>query len=349
MTDTPNETASPDPEAPPRPAESLEAAAVGPNAPRLMRMATYAAVATAFVLMVVKLGAWLMTDSVALLSSLIDSTLDGLASLVNLFAVRQALEPPDEEHRFGHGKAEPLAGLAQAAFVSGSALLLVAEAASRVVNPVAVKQGGVGIAVMLFAIAATVGLVAFQKYVVRKTRSVAITADSLHYTGDVLINASVIASLLLAMGLGWNWADPLFGLGIAGFLLWNAWGIARESLDLLMDREFDEEERARILEIARDHDWVEEVHDLRTRSSGTQKFIQLHLEMDRNLTLLKAHAIADQVQARLLKEFPGADVMIHQDPANIREPHHDDIAYADREHGVPKDTMPRTTLPKREQ
>lgn len=338
MTESPSETAPP---------TSLEAAAVGPGAPRLMRLATYAAVATAFVLVAVKLVAWLMTDSVALLSSLIDSTLDGLASLVNLFAVRHALQPADEEHRFGHGKAEPLAGLAQAAFVSGSALLLVAEAASRIVNPVPVKQGAVGIGVMVFAIIATLGLVAFQKYVVRRTQSVAITADSLHYTGDVLINISVIVSLLLAIGLGWAWADPLFGLGIAAFLLWNAWGIARDSLDLLMDREFDEADRTRILDIARSHEWVEDVHDLRTRSSGTRKFIQLHLEMDRNLTLLKAHAISDQVQARLLREFPGADVMIHQDPANIREPHHDEIAYQDREQGVPEDPMPKTSLPKR--
>lgn len=331
----------------PRPPEpdSLEAAAAAPGAPRLMRLATYAAVATAFVLMAVKLVAWLMTDSVALLSSLIDSTLDGLASLVNLFAVRQALQPADAEHRFGHGKAEPLAGLAQAAFVSGSALLLIAEAVSRLVTPVVVQQGGIGIGVMVFSIVATIGLVLFQKHVVRKTGSVAITADSLHYTGDVLINASVILSLLLSMVLGWVWADPLFGLGIAAFLLWNAWGIARDSLDLLMDREFDEAERQRILDIARDHDWVEDVHDLRTRSSGTQQFIQLHLEMDRALTLLKAHAISDQVQARIQKAFPQAEVIIHQDPAGIREPHHGTIAYQDREHGVPDEPMPRPPLP----
>lgn len=336
-------------ESKPQPAPgSFEAAAADPQAPRLMRMATYAAVTTAFVLMAVKLVAWLMTDSVALLSSLIDSTLDGLASLVNLFAVRQALQPADEEHRFGHGKAEPLAGLAQAAFVSGSAVLLIAEASSRLVNPVEVKQGAVGIGVMLFAIAATIALVLFQKYVVRKTSSVAINADSLHYTGDVLINASVIVSLLLAMILGWSWADPLFGLGIAGFLLWNAWGIARDSLDLLMDREFDEADRTRILDIARSHDWVEDVHDLRTRSSGTQQFIQLHLEMDRNLTLLKAHAISDQVQFRIQKAFPQAEVIIHQDPAGIREPHHDDIAYQDREHGIPDEPMPRPALPDRD-
>jgi ferrous-iron efflux pump FieF len=311
------------------------------GASRLMRSATYAAVGTAFLLMAVKLVAWLLTDSVALLSSLIDSTLDGLASLVNLVAVRQALQPPDEEHRFGHGKAEPLAGLAQAAFVGGSAMFLVAEAGSRLIHPVAVRQGAVGIGVMAFAMVATLALVAYQKYVVRKTRSVAIGADSLHYTGDLLINASVIASLLLSMTLGWSLADPVFGMAIAGFLMWNAWGIARDSLDLLMDRELDEEERERILDIARAHERVYDVHDLRTRSAGTRQFIQLHLEMDRSLTLMKAHAVADQVQSRIEAAFPDAEVIIHQDPSGLREPHHGRIAYADREHGIPREPMPK--------
>lgn len=329
-------------------ADTLEVAALRSGA-GLMRWATYAAVGTAFVLMAVKFIAWMMTDSVAMLSSLIDSLLDGMASLINMFAVHQALRPADAEHRFGHGKAEPLAGLAQAAFVMGSGIFLVVEAMSRLIQPVAVQQGLVGVGVMVFSILLTLGLVGFQKYVIHHTKSVAISADSLHYTGDVLINLSVIASLLLSMYLGWTIADPLFGLGIAGFLMYNAWGIARQSLDLLMDREFEEADRATILEIARGHPWVHDAHDLRTRSSGQQQFIQLHLEMDRHLSLLKAHAIADQVEARIRKAFPNAEVIIHQDPAGLKEPGHDALTYRDREEGPPEEPLPDVDVPNKDQ
>lgn len=297
---------------------------------RLMRRATYAAVGVAGVLVVVKLIAYIATGSVALLSSLIDSALDSAASIVNLIAVRHALQPADEEHRFGHGKAEPLAGLGQAAFITGSSVFLLIEAAKRLWDPQPVTQGWVGIVVMVFAIVATMGLVAYQKHVVRRTSSVAINADSLHYTGDVLINVSVIVSILLSTLAGFPYADPLFAVGIAGYLLWNAKGIFTESLDLLMDREFPHEDREKILEIARANKYVHDAHDLRTRSSGQQQFIQLHLELDRDLSLVKAHAIAEQVEHRLRHAFPRADVIIHQDPVGIVEPHHGDLAYQDK-------------------
>lgn len=297
---------------------------------RLMRRATYAAVAVAFTLIIVKVVAYVMTGSVALLSSLIDSALDTAASVVNLIAVRHALQPADEEHRFGHGKAEPLAGLGQAAFITGSSIFLVIEAVDRIVTPQEVTRGWVGIGVMLFAIVATFALVAYQKRVVAQTGSVAITADSLHYTGDVLINGSVIISIVLAAWADFPYADPVFAIGIAAYLLWNARTIFLSSLDLLMDREFPDEDREKILSIARGHPRVHDAHDLRTRSSGQQQFIQLHLEMDRDLTLAKAHAIADKVERDIRKEFPAADVIIHQDPVGIVESHHDDLAYQDK-------------------
>lgn len=286
----------------------------------LLRWATYAATATALTLVTVKVIAWLMTDSVALLSSTIDSLLDGAASLVNLLAVRQALQPADEDHRFGHGKAEPLAGLAQAAFVAGSGVLLLVQAGGRLLSPVAVKQGEMGMAVMAFAIVATLALVSFQKYVIRRTSSVAIAADSLHYTGDVLINGSVIVSLALTMWLGWDWVDPIFAIGIAGFLVFNAWTIARDSFDLLMDRELPDNERAKIAALARENPGVLNVHDLRTRSSGPQQFIQLHLTMDAKLSLWQAHAIGDEVEERIRAAFPAAEVIIHHDPSGLDEP-----------------------------
>lgn len=288
---------------------------------RLMRLATYASVAAACLLIVVKLAAWVLTDSVAILSTLIDSVLDAAASLINLLAVRHALQPADREHRFGHGKAEPLAGLGQAAFIAGSGLFLVIEAAGRFAEPRPVSQGWVGIGVMVFSIVVTFALVRFQKYVIAHTDSVAITADSLHYTGDLLINGSVIISLLLAMFLGVRMADPLFAIGIALFLVWNAWHILQDSFDLLMDREFPEDEREQIKEICRANPGVRNVHDLRTRSSGPQRFIQLHLEMDGTLPLWQAHAIGDQVEAAILEAFPAAEVIIHHDPAGIQEGH----------------------------
>jgi ferrous-iron efflux pump FieF len=287
----------------------------------LMRSATYAAVGVACTLIVIKLTAWLATGSVALLSTLIDSLLDVGASLVNLIAVRHALQPADRDHRFGHGKAEPLAGLAQSAFVAGSGLFLIIESAGRFTDPQQITRPLVGILVMGASIVLTFALVAFQKYVVAKTKSMAVGADSLHYTGDVLINGSVIVSLLLSSHFNIAFIDPLFAIGIAIYLLWNALGIARSSMDHLMDREFPEAEREKIKQIARTYPGVQNAHDLRTRSSGAQSFIQLHLEMDGKLTLLEAHAIADAVEQKLRDAFPEAEVIIHQDPAGLSEQH----------------------------
>lgn len=289
------------------------------RAARLMRLATYASVSVAVVLIVAKFAAWLATDSVSLLSTLIDSLLDAGASLINLFAVRQALQPADREHRFGHGKAEPLAGLAQAAFICGSAAFLLIEAGKRFIQPKVLENTETGIAVMVFSIALTVALVLFQRHVVRQTDSVAIHADSVHYRMDVLVNASVIVSLILATRLGWGWADPLFATAIAGYIVWGAAVIGRQALNLLMDRELSDAERQRIRQIVLAHPDVRDMHDLRTRSSGLQLFIQLHLEMDGTLTLARAHEISDQVEAEIERAYPKAEVIIHEDPEGVDE------------------------------
>jgi ferrous-iron efflux pump FieF len=288
---------------------------------RLMRLATYAATGTAGLLVVIKLTAWAMTGSLALLSSLIDSLLDSGASLVNLFAVRHALQPADYNYRFGHGKAEPLAGLAQSAFVAGSAIFLLIEISGRFFNPTPVVKGEVGIAVMLLSVLATLGLVAFQKHVVKQTGSVAVEADSLHYTGDVLINGSVIVSLMIGMHFDWPYADPIFAGAIALYLIKSAWEIANSSLSLLMDRELPNEDREKIIDIALDHPEVKGVHDLRTRSSGPQSFIQLHLVMDGDLSLKDAHAVADLTEHKIRAAFPYSEVIIHQDPTGLNEDH----------------------------
>lgn len=286
---------------------------------RLMRWATYASTGTALSLVVVKLVAWWLTDSVALLSSLVDSLLDGTASLVMLLAVRQSLVPPDREHRFGHGKAEPLAALAQACLITGSALFLVIEALRRLVEPTPISHGAVGLGVMVYSLCATFLLTRFQNYVVRRTGSVAIRADALHYLGDLLMNVAVIVALLLSSELGWTYADPLFGLAIAAFILRGALRIGLDAYDMLMDRELPDEDRQRIVELVRQHSEVLGVHELKTRASGRTTFIQLHLEIDGGMTLYRAHAIAEAVEAELQTAYPGAEVTIHQDPHVLPE------------------------------
>jgi ferrous-iron efflux pump FieF len=286
---------------------------------RLMRRATYASIAVAAVLIVAKTAAWGVTGSISVLSSLLDSLLDAVASAVNLFAVHHALTPADREHRFGHGKAEPLAGLAQAAFITGSAGLLLIQAAQRLRNPPPIEHGEVGIAVMVLSIALTLGLVAYQRHVVRATGSVAIGADRLHYAGDLLLNLSVIAALVLSAWFGIRHADPVFGIAVAIFILVSALRIGRQSLDLLMDRELPDDQRARIREIVLGHAEVKSLHDLRTRSSGLDIFIQLHIELDPDMRLSRAHEVSDEVETAIHAAFPNAEVIIHQDPAGVEE------------------------------
>ncbi len=291
----------------------------GEGAGPLMRRATYASVSVAGLLLVVKLVAWIYTDSVALLSSMVDSLLDFGASTLNLLAVRHALTPADSAHRFGHGKMESIAGLGQAAFIAGSAAFLLFEAGSRFVHPRPVENGAVGVAVMVFSILLTFALVRFQGHVVRKTGSVAISADSIHYKADLLMNIGVIVALVLATGFGWQLADPIFATLVAFYILASAWKIASASVDMLMDRELDDGQRARIRDIALGHPEVRDMHDLRTRTSGTNVFIQFHLVLDSEITLLRAHEIADEVEANVRDDFPAAEVIIHQDPEGIEE------------------------------
>lgn len=292
----------------------------GAAAGRLRHRALMASVAVATVLIGLKFLAWLVTGSVALLSSLIDSLLDVAASIVNLLAVHHAMSPADREHRFGHGKAEPLAVLGQSAFITGSALLLLAEAVRRLVIPTPVDNPPAGITVIAFSILVTIGLVAYQRSVVRRTGSLAVSADELHYRGDLILNGSVILALVLGGVLGVPYLDPAFGAAIGLWIVWSATRLARLSLTQLMDRELPDDERARIRAIAEAHPEVSAVHDLRTRAAGPTAFIQLHLEMPGTLPLLRAHEIADEVEAALREAYPYAEIIIHEDPAGLEEP-----------------------------
>ena len=285
----------------------------------LMRRATYASVLVALTLIVTKFVVWRLSGSVALLSSLLDSALDLVASLITLVAVRHALTPADREHRFGHGKAEALSALGQSAFVGISAILLTFASVRRILVPRAIEVEELAVGVMALSLVLTVLLVLFQRRVVRETGSFAVSADSLHYLTDILINVGIGAGLVAVWVLGWELLDPLIALSVAAYLAFTAWKIARSSLDMLMDREFSDDMRRRIRDIALSHNDVNSMHDLRTRSSGVHSFIQFHLELDGDILLSQAHAIADEVEALLKEEFPQAEVLIHQDPSGVQE------------------------------
>lgn len=286
---------------------------------RLMRRATYAAVVVAITLISIKSVAFYLTGSVAMLGTLMDSLLDGAASLLNLVAVSHSLTPADDEHRFGHGKAEALAGLGQSIFIFASAGYIVFEAITRIVNPAPVENSTVGIAVTVAAILITLALVAFQRHVVARTHSLAIEADSTHYRGDLFMNLSVVAALVLSGFFGIHWADPFFGIAIAALIGFSAAQIVFGSYNQLMDHELSEIDRERIKAIALSHPEAINIHDLRTRTAGTRSFIQFHLELDSAISLMKAHRISDDVEARIMEAFPDAEVIIHQDPAGVEE------------------------------
>jgi ferrous-iron efflux pump FieF len=286
----------------------------------LMRRATYASIAVAGAMVLVKLVAWLMTGSVSLLSSLLDSLLDAAASLVNLIAIHQALTPADREHRFGHGKAEPLASLGQSAFITGSAVLLLIQGLQHLLTPAPVTNSGLGIAVMVFAIVVTFALVRYQQHIIKRTGSLVVSSDELHYRSDLILNIAVIVALVVEKMLAWPYVDPLFGIAIGLWIIFGAWRVARQAIVQLMDQELPDDARARIRQIALAHPQVRSVHDLRTRAAGPDAFVQIHLEMDGDLTLKEAHHVSDAVEADILAAFPQAEVMIHQDPEGVEEP-----------------------------
>lgn len=292
-----------------KPSETLDAA----QRERLLKLATYASVGVALLLIVLKGSVWLLSGSVSLLASLIDSVMDAGASIINLLAVRLALKPADRGHRFGHGKAEALAGLAQAAFITGSAVLVLLQGIKRLADPQPLDAAWFGIGVMLFSIAATIGLLLVQRHVIARTQSTAIRADALHYRADLLMNSSIIAALLLAY-YGVARADAVFGIGIAVYIGYGAVTIGLAALQILMDHELPDDVRAEALRRAREVPGVLGVHDLRTRQSGQHWFMQVHVELPAQLSLAEAHELGENVRKAIQGRYPQADVLVHKDP-----------------------------------
>ena len=286
---------------------------------RLLRLATRASVAVASLLIVTKAIAWWLSGSISMLAGLTDSLLDGVTSFLNLLAVHYALRPADDDHRYGHGKAESLAGMAQALFIGVSAVLIAFQAVERLKHPEPVGAPWIGIGVIIFSLIMTVGLLVLQHRVVKATGSNAVRADSLHYRSDLMLNGSILVALVLA-SVGFPQLDAWFGLGIAVYILWSAYQIARESFSVLMDEELPSDVSDNMLTLACNVPGVLGAHDLRTRISGNVWFVQLHLELPGELTLSQAHSISDSAAQAIAEVYPQAEVLVHADPQEVVKP-----------------------------
>lgn len=284
---------------------------------RLTRSAAVASMTVALFLALLKGWAVWRTSSTAMLGSLADTALDLIASVATLVGVWIAAQPADEEHRFGHGKAEALAAILQVTLITLSAVGIGLQAVQNLLTGSDTYAARDGIAVSLVAIAATFGLLAWQRYVIRRTGSVAIRTDNVHYKSDLALNLAVIAALVLDQYLGVHAADALFGLAITAWLLWGAWHASSEALDHLMDREWPDERRERFVAVLARHPEIRGVHDLRTRTSGTHDFVQFHMAIDGAISVAEAHRVMDDVEAKIAREFPGVEVLIHPDPEGL--------------------------------
>lgn len=273
-----------------------------------MRRAAQASVSVSLFLVAIKTFAYFASHSVALLASLADSALDLFTAGLNLFAIHEALAPADKEHRFGHGKAEPLAGLAQGAFITASAMFLVIQAVQRLLNPQPIDHGLEALLVMLVSIAMAIGLILYERSVIKRTGSLAVSADQTHYLGDLVTNVGVVIAILLATVLGWQSADPIIALFVAAVLVGSAWLVFRKCLDQLMDHELPDADREKIVSIVRAHPQVKNLHDLKTRAAGLYTFIQCHIELDPDMPLAEAHAVSDEVEHDLCAAFDKAEV-----------------------------------------
>lgn len=281
---------------------------------RLTSRAAMASTTLAVTLLGLKIWSAIATGSVSMLGSLADTALDILASLVTLYAVRLAAEPADDQHGFGHGKAEAIAALFQTFLIVTSAIGIAWRGFSELGTGHEPARPELGIAVSLFAIAGTLALVTYQRHIIRATGSVAIAADRAHYSSDLLLNSSVIVALVLDSMLDIRGADPAFGVGIAAWLVWHAYQVARTSIDQLMDKEWPEEKRVRFLKLAESHPELRGIHDFRTRTSGTSDFVQFHVWVDPDMTVSEVHRVMDEIEDKLMAEFPGTEVIIHPDP-----------------------------------
>ncbi|MEZ5758498.1 MAG: cation diffusion facilitator family transporter [Emcibacteraceae bacterium] len=286
------------------------------DAEKLLRRATTASVTVAITLIALKTWGYIESGSVAIFGTLLDSVMDSLSSIIIFAAVRFSMIPADKDHRFGHGKAEAIAGLLQAFIIFASSLFLLREVIEKIINPRAIEKPVLGAGIIGASVLLTILLVMYQKHVTRKTGSVAIAADGMHYTGDILLNLGVVISLVLDGYFKFTYADPFFGAVACFYLLHSAYQVFIASTDVLMDKELDDEDRKKIISIIKKHNEVVGVHELRTRRSGLDIFIQFHMELQDGISLHEAHEISDQVEQKIIETYKNAEVFIHADPFN---------------------------------
>lgn len=284
------------------------------NNNKLMKRASFASMATATALIIMKLVTYLLTGSMAMLSSLFDSIQDAMTSTVNLIAIKHATEPADNNHRFGHGKAQALGGVSQACIIAIASLFLLKESIHRLFEPQEITEIGLGIGITVVALFLTIILTRFQKYVIKKTGSLSIKADMAHYTGDILMNIGVIVSMVLSVLLKWTFVDALFGIGVAVYLFVVVYQIIQESFKMLMDTEMPPSFRKKIINLTQAFPAVLEMHDLKTRQSGDCIFIQFCVHLDKDLTLEQAHDITDEIEEAIMDQIPQAQIIIHVEP-----------------------------------
>lgn len=294
------------------------------QADRLKKSAATASVCLAATLSILKLWAALSTGSLAVLSSLIDSLADVFASSISFIAVRYSSRPATCSHRYGYGRAESISALIQSAFIAGSGLFVMYDGFNRLMHPAPLQKTGFGIWVMVFSLFATVTLILFQRHVAKKTRSRAIMADSAHYTVDVLTNLAIIASLIVVRVFHINWFDLLTAFFISAYLIYNAYKIAADAVGNLTDQELDTKIRAKVIDLVINSAGIKGYHDFRSRDLGGIYYFEIHLELDGNLSLFKAHELTDIVEGKIQKAFPDAQVIIHQDPHGLKENRLDD-------------------------
>ena len=286
---------------------------------KLLKTSTYASIAVAGFLFLIKSIAWIATESVSMQASLVDSLVDSFASLINFFALRSALVPADEEHRFGHGKIEAIASQGQSVFIAGTAIWIIFEAINKIISPEPITNAPLGISVTIITIIITFALVIFQQYVFKKTNSTIIKADKLHFKSDLLLNLSVLFSFILQQSIDCLYIDPICGLLIGIYIIHTSWKIAKESFDILIDKELPSDKKNQIAEIIKSHPKVKGMHDFKTRSSGKDCFVQVHIELDGNISLKRAHNISNEITKKICNSFANMHVIIHQDTHNDSE------------------------------
>ena len=290
----------------------------------LRKMGAVASVSVAIMLALIKIAATIMTGSLAIMSSMVDSLADIFASGITFFSVRVSLKPPSKRHRYGLGKAEALSALAQSGFIGVSGFFIIFDVFRNFFNPRELVASKIGIYVMLFSIMATIILVLFQNFISKKTSSLALEADAANYKGDIATNLSIVFALIMVEYFGLRWFDPLVALLVAGYLIKNAYFILKKAINMLMDHELPEDIRVKITDIINQNDFVKGMHDLRTRDTGVGEIFEFHLELDGLLTLDKAHDLTHQVEDQIIAAFPKADVIIHQEPYGLNDERLDD-------------------------